>query len=276
MVKIAVCVSASLCGGCEPSRQETSPADRPAEGIGQLRLRFDDVKLQEPERLAAARALLATDAAFLAGRYAIEPGLLWRLVNEGVEARDTTYLPLIATLFETVEGEARIDFEVALLAFGSHAQPRLVALLETTDRALVLRSVDALARLQRLDSTPHIAGLLEHRDPWIRMGAAHALGDLGGARAERALATALRDSVYSVVNAALAGLARMASPAALEPALALAASDNAEVRKHAANALGAVGEGRARQVLEGLAAADPDAGVRFMADRALRQLAGRH
>jgi HEAT repeat protein len=117
-----------------------------------------------------------------------------------------------------------------------------------------------------------IARLLDAPEPWVRMAAAHALGEIGAAGASAHLASTLDDSIYSVVNAALVGLGRLRAVEAYEQILALTASDNKHVRKHAAIALGEIGDSRAITTVRQMAKHDADSGVRFMAAKALTKL----
>ena len=237
-----------------------------------LRHQFDDPARPDSLRLAAGRSLVRLDPEFLASRYARQPVLVRGLIDEAVAAGDTTALPLVARLFEIRGGEERIDFEVDLIAFGGAARSRLVEMLGRSDGSLVVRAANVLARTGALEASADIAPLLQHRDDWIRIGAAHALGQLETGAATQALLTALSDTVYTVVNAALVGLAKQHSAMAYEPALALLGDDRPEVRKHAAHALGEIGNPAALEVLGRVSREDPNSGVRFMASRALQAL----
>ena len=83
---------------------------------------------------------------------------------------------------------------------------------------------------------------------------------------------ALDDTVYSVVNAALVGLGRLKAVATYERIAALTKADNKHVRKHAAIALGELGDRRGLAIVGTLASDDPDSGVRFMAGKARDKL----
>lgn len=237
-----------------------------------LRHRFDDQAEPDSARLAAGRELLPLDAEFLASRYHEQPLLVRAIIDAAVATGDTACLPLVARLFVSSDGEARIDFEVDLIAFGAAAHPRLVDMLRHTDRTIVVGAADALAKGSALAAVPEIAALLGHADGWIRMGAAHALGQLPSEKATEALLSALSDTTYAVVNAALVGLASQRAVAAYEPALALLIDGRPEVRKHAAHTLGQLGMPQAREILNRVSHEDPDSGVRFMATRALQSL----
>ena len=236
------------------------------------RHRFGDLAQPDSARMSAGRVLLQLDPEFLASRYQAHPVLIRRLIDEAIAGGDTNGLPLVARLFEASTGEQRIDFEVDLIAFGAAARPRLLEMLQRPDRSLVVRAADALAKTGATEAAGDIASLLQHEDSWIRMGAAHALGQLSAEAATAALLTALSDSSYAVVNAALVGLGRQQVAVAYEPALALLADARPEIRKHAAHTLGQIGNLGAIEVLQGVSKNDPDSGVRFMVGRALKVL----
>lgn len=239
-----------------------------------LRHTFDDATKPDSLRLAAARDLLALDAEYLATRYARVPRFVRPILDEAVAAGDSAGLVLAARLFESHGGEQRIEFEADLLAYGPRARAYLRPFLARSDRGLVVRAADALAKSGAPEAAADLAPLLQHEEEWIRMGAAHALGRLDDTAATEALLEALQDSAYAVVNAALVGLSRQGAAAAYEPALALLEDARAEVRKHAAHALGQIGDPRARERLRHVSRDDPDSGVRFMATRALDELRG--
>jgi len=226
------------------------------------------------DRLAAAGRLLQIDPDRLVAAYANRDAV--PIIRQLIEARaatgDSTVLPLVVDLFRTRGGEERIDFQVYLQAFGRAAEGELVGMLASPDKSLVMRAVDALAKMQAVDAAGSVAALLRHPDSWVRIGAAHALGELAAPGAATLLIAALEDTAYSVVNASLVALGRLRAPELYEPAMQLTGSDNPHVRKHAAMALGELGDRRARGVVQELSDADPDPGVRFMAGRALVRL----
>ena len=221
--------------------------------------------------------LLSSDPAFLAREYGnpANTAPIRAAINRAVAAGDTAVIPLLVQLFRQRGGEERIDFEVALLRFGRRAEKPLAALLKDPDPSVVLRALDALGKLEASGQVGAVAEqLLRHRDSWIRIGAAHALGEIGDTTAVAFLLEALDDSSYSVVNAAMVGLGRLRASRAFHRLIEFTGSDNPHVRKHAAMALGELGDPRAKPVLRKLATRDRDSGVRFMASRAVKALEG--
>ena len=268
-----VCLLLLAGSGCADKEDRRNRADmKAAARAAVLRHRFDDSAQPDSSRLAAGRGLVRLDPEFLANRYARQPVLVRTLIDAAVAAGDTTAVPLVARLFEITGGEERIDFEVDLIAFGAAARPRLLEMLSRPDHSLVVRAVSVLAKTGAVEASADIAPLLQHRDDWIRMGAAHALGQLETELATQALLSALSDTVYAVVNAALVGLATQRATEAYGPALVLLGDRRPEVRKHAAHALGEIGNPGALEALGRVSREDPDSGVRFMASRALQAL----
>ena len=232
------------------------------------------------ERLGAARRLLASAPEALVSAYG--EGDNARIVRGlRYEKRDPARMRLGLRLLAHAAGEEAIDFEVYLLGYGAAAAPGLEELLlgavgeggGAADVALALRVLDALGKLKARSAAPAAAGLLGHADTWLRMGAAHALGEIGDPAYGPVLVQALDDSVYAVQNAALAGLARLRWREAYPAVVELAGHPREQVRRHAAHALGELGVEGARPLLRRLAAEDLDSGVRYMASRALERLA---
>ena len=238
---------------------------------------FQDVGLSDSLRMEAARTLLAAgEIEYLVENYSVRNNRLIEraLIEERVAAEDGAVLPLVLGLFRAVGGEERIDFEVYLLRFGRRAEGELMALLRSEDASLVMRTMDALARMKSQAAVDSIAVRLRHPDAWVRMAAAHALGEIGGRKAVPFLLSALGDTTYQVVNAALVGLGRLKAPEAYGPSIDLIGNDNPHIRKHAALTLGELGDTRAVPAVRALAREDTDAGVRFMATKALQKLEG--
>lgn len=290
---------AVFCGGCTQEEEQAEgkgPAAAAAAGTGssrapdrdeeegkgpglpaaEIRRLFLSSASPDSVRRLLARQLYSSDPAFLAREYGnpANTAPIRAAINRGVAAGDTTVIPLLVLLFRQRGGEERIDFEVALLRFGGRAEKPLAALLKDPDPSVVLRVLDALGKLEASGQIGAVAEQLRHRDSWVRIGAAHALGEIGDTTAVVFLLEALDDSSYSVANAAMVGLGRLRASRAFDRLIKFTGSDNPHVRKHAAMALGELGDPRAGPVLRKLATRDEDSGVRFMAGRAVRALEG--
>lgn len=251
-----------------------------AEDAEAWRRQLGDAAAVGESRLAAGRRLLEAGPEYLAEAYGAGDNA-WVVRHILYESRDPSRMRLGLELLAAVGGEEAIDFERYLLEYGAAAVPGLEQLLQRalkTKRAApqvgtALRVLDALGKLKARSAAAAVAALLDHPETWIRMGAAHALGDIGDKAYGPSLVQALGDSAYAVQNAALAGLAHMRWRPAYPDVVPLAGHQRARVRQHAAHALGEIGLEEARPVLRRLAEEDPDSGVRFMAARALARLA---
>jgi hypothetical protein len=271
-------------GACQPPQGKPHPelavtgestaAVKVVDEVAGLGALFADIALPDSARLEAARKLQVSAPEALLADYGRRdnPRIVRMLVEERKAANDEAVLPLLLLLFEGVDGEERIDFEHDILHFGRRAEGRMLELLRGEDRQLVMRAMDALAKMRSPVAGDSIALLLHHPEPWFRISAAHALGEIGADGAAGQLMRALDDTVYSVVNAALVGLGRLRAVETYERIEALTASDNKHVRKHAAIALGELGDQRGVAIVRALASDDPDSGVRFMAGKALQKL----
>jgi HEAT repeat protein len=244
----------------------------PQDRVG-ARQRLGDTTLSLAARTEAARQLLPSDQAFLVGQYPIGDNALVLRHLLGTETSPAA-MALGLKLFAAVEGEERIDFEVYLLKYGEAGVSGLVELLKSRQVGLVLQVLDALGKLGAASAADRIAPLLGHDEVWIRMGAAHALGEVGASDYGPQLVAALDDTAYAVVNAALVGLGRLRWQDAYKRIEALSGHQRPQVRRHAAHALGQLARPESAPRLRNMAANDPDSGVRYMADRALARLQG--
>ena len=282
MHKIAICMGLWALCACRAPQPEPLPtpeahAARIADNtpdVAALGRVLDDPSRVDSARVAAAYQLQAVAPDTLAAHwgYGDNPRIIRGLIEAQLAAKDEGALPLLLALFERVEGEGRIDFERDILHYGRRAEGRMLQLLHAESRSLVMRAMDALAKMGSVTAGDSIARLLQHPEPWLRISAAHAVGELGAEGAASHLIAALDDTTYSVVNAALVGLGRLKAAGTYERVAALAASDNKHVRKHAAIALGELGDRRGLEIVSRLASDDPDSGVRFMAGKARDKL----
>ncbi|MCH2659175.1 HEAT repeat domain-containing protein [bacterium] len=243
MHKIAICMGLWALCACRAPQPEPLPAleARAAEiakitpDVAALSRVLDDPSRVDSARIAAAYQLQTVAPETLAAHWGRgdNPRIIRSLIEAQLAAKDEGALPLLLALFERVEGEGRIDFERDILHYGRRAEGRMLQLLHADSRSLVMRAMDALAKMGSVAAGDSIARLLQHPEPWLRISAAHAVGEIGAA---------------------------------------LAASDNKHVRKHAAIALGELGDRRGLEIVARMASDDSDSGVRFMAGRARDKL----
>ncbi len=219
---------------------------------------LSDGEAADSARVQAADSLLQSDCKTLAESYRSKDNVrpIRSLIEERIEKKDASLLPLLLRLFVQVGSEERIDFEQYILAFGRLAEADLYPLLHANDRSIALRAMDTLAKMRSGAAADTIALFLTHESTWMRMSAAHALGEIGAEGAVDHLVETLGDTAYAVVNAALVGLGRLKAVAAYGPIEGLLADPNKHVRKHAAMALGELGDRRALEKVRELAAND--------------------
>ena len=235
---------------------------------------FNGATANDSMRLEAAEHLLRIDHMLLAVLYRSRDHvpLLRAFIENKIQRQDESVLPLLLQLFVQVGSEERIDFEHYILAFGRSAEADLYPLLHVDNRSVALRAMDTLAKMRSAPAADSIAKFLTHESNWMSMSAAHAVGEIGAEGAAALLVQTLADTAYPVVNAALVGLGRLKAVEAYGEIAGLLADPNKHVRKHAAMALGELGDRRALEKVRQLAANDEDAGVCFMAAKAVEKL----
>lgn len=162
------------------------------------------------------------------------------------------------------------------VALGQVAVVPLVALLRDQYLPLYRQAVEALVALGPL-AVRDLVGALEHRDYWVRAGAAEALGRIAAEsgpdqEAFAKLLVALSDRSKTVREAAALALGAMGSADAVEPLIAVLDDPYATVRAAAATALGKIGSIKAVRALMQIGRTDPDWGVRRAAREALGAL----
>jgi hypothetical protein len=269
-VKIA---AAQKQGDAEGSLAEGKGVDTADRG-GDWGAIFNSATATDSMRLEAAEHLLQIDSKLLAVLYRSRDHVpfLRAFIEEKVQRQDESVLPLLLQLFVEVGSEERIDFEHYILAFGRSAEADLYPLLHANNRSIALRAMDTLAKMRSAPAADSIAKFLTHESNWMRMSAAHAVGEIGADGAAALLVQTLADTAYPVVNAALVGLGRLKAVEAYGEIAGLLTDPNKHVRKHAAMALGELGDRRALEKVRQLAVGDADAGVRFMAAKAVEKL----
>jgi HEAT repeat protein len=261
----------SACGG--PDKPGEAP-DLPEPSTEQLLARATDPSVVLDQRVSAAEDLLGRPggAATLAGddatgRHAV------RVLLDSLLVRDAAMgARLAAAMMSVAQGEAKLDFEVILLRQGEVASDPLMGLLAPGhDWQTRVRALDALGKLKLTSALDTISTQLAHPNTWVRMAAAHALGDIGGADALPLLSSALADTAHTVVAATLIALGHTGLEQAVTDCARHLAHPNPRVRAAAVSALGRLGGSASRLHLEPMRR-DPDAGVRYKAERALEQL----
>jgi HEAT repeat protein len=157
---------------------------------------------------------------------AADPDLLVRAVADHHDAirRNAAMDALVRAGRRSVPALVRAldhdDGEVVMFAAGllgrtrdREAIPHLLRLLDYEDVNIVQAAVESLGYLRACAAVDHLIGLLE-RDPWVRLGAIHALGEIGHERAVDALASALADA--DAWDIAVTALGKVRSPRAVE------------------------------------------------------------
>jgi len=124
-----------------------------------------------------------------------------------------------------------------------------------------------------VSSLPPLREALSEPDAAVRGNIAEALAKIGGAKELPALSQVLQHDEDEGVRARTAfalGEARLG--AAVDPLVSALGDRSLSVRARAAEALGEIGDPRARSALEKSARSDPDSGVRASAAAALKKL----
>ncbi len=272
---VAACCLIPGCGDGERSDWPPERAKTEAEAEEALKRRFADSSLSRQERLAAGGELVrgADGAAFLASRYRTGDRVMVRALLDSLGTTDRAGTArLAAGLMEVARGEEKLDFESILLQQGGEAVAPLIRLVsKSRDWQTVVQALDALGKLKAREGVGEMAARLHDPNTWVRMAAAHALGEVGGGRVVPALIEALEDTSDVVVSAVLVGLGRTGDVRASGACAARLSHSNPRVRGAAVSALGRLGGKDAAALLERMLK-DPDAGVRYKAGRALEKV----
>jgi len=249
-----------------PDRAESSPE--------RLLARATDRALTAGHRVSAAEALLRQPggAGLLAADYAEGNPAVRSLLDSLLAQNPGLGSRLAAAMMAVAQGEAKLDFEALLLMHGEFAaEPLMDLLTPDQDWQTTACALDALGKLKLAAAVDPIAAHLAHPNTWVRIAAAHALGDIGGATVVQPLSSALTDTAHTVVTASLIALGRTGLPQAVTKCARHLAHANPRVRAAAVSALGRLGGPDSGALLEPMRR-DPDAGVRYKAERALKRL----
>ncbi len=176
-----------------------------------LALRSSDVKVRSA---AIAKASQAADPEALVGAVGDPSNHVRR--NAAIDALTRAGPRSVPTLVRALRHD---DAEVVMFAAtilgrtrDPSAVPHLVALLGHADVNVAQAAIESLGRLRAAAAVGPLVATLD-RDPWLAFAAAHALGDIGDARAVPALAARVRDEALG--DAVLVALGRIGSREAL-------------------------------------------------------------
>jgi len=177
---------------------------------------------------------------------------------------------IAAVLLARSSGEAKLTFAHYLVTQGERSVPALLNLVDVEDDWVTqVAAIQVLAKIGDPEAAKSVALRLSAENDWVRIAAAHALGELGGATP--ALVEALRDTADTVVSAALIGLGRSGDVSALPACTSFLAHSNPRVRASAVSALSRLGNSADTTSLTPLLS-DPDNGVRYKAQQAINRL----
>lgn len=214
---------------------------------------------------------------FLTEQYGLgQRNIVQAVIDSIYQTKPEVAAQLLARLMAAAGGEAKLHFESQLIKLGDGAVRALVDLAESeTDWQTLMRTLDALGKIQAKQGVDVMRAHLNHPNDWVRIAAAHALGDVGGPSVVPALASALGDSSDTVVSAVLVGLGKTGDLRAVRACGRKLKHENPRVRAAAVSALGRLGGPDAQGLLEPMLQ-DADSGVRFKAKQALADIAGRN
>jgi hypothetical protein len=213
------------------------------------------------------------------------------LVYKKDEARaEPGFAMELARVFADLKGQEPEVRRYLALALGHLEDPRtvdaLLGGLDDADSETRIYSIWALGAVRDPRAVQPLAGILSDADPGVRKMAAHSLGNLGDPSAGPALQEALDDPVADVRwNAALA-LGLLGDPAGTQVLLAMVdrsvldrvegitPAQKREAMVNAIRVLAALEGPGTEELLQRLAADDPDLEVRSAALSALQALRG--
>jgi beta-lactamase regulating signal transducer with metallopeptidase domain len=230
---------------------------------------------QEPQQLAQAacdtgrngdREAMAMLVALLADDRKIEPIACWT---------SGRWSPALDTFKHPSPGE---QAAIALASMGRAAFVALMNQLDNTNATVRRNAAWAIGELtnmvpgERAPAVPRLVSLLSDTDPWVRMAAGRALGEVRDRRAAETLIVTLSDSDWRVRRLAAWALNEMKEERAVTALCNLLLGDaRTEVRVAAAEALGEIAS---REALPSLQQAlnDVEAGVRAKANWAIAEI----
>ncbi len=209
------------------------------------------------------RTLLKSSAIFLgAGVIFINPSLDWSAARPSATS---------LARFKPSWSQFRLAGTTAQPAPKDAAVDGLIGALKDSDAGVRRQAAHALGELGNARAVPALIDALKDADVEVRQKAMHALGELGDARAAAAIASALKDTDPRVRSHAAGALAEIGDKGAVDALIAAVKDSNVEVRRRAVHALGEIGDERALPALTA-ALKDEDAGVRRQAIQAIAEI----
>jgi len=245
-----------------------------------LKKNFADKDVPRAKRLESGLALVVRDdgQVFLTEQYGLgQRSIVQAVIDSIYQTKPEAAAQLLAKLMAAAGGEAKLHFEAQLIKLGDGAINALVSLAESeVEWQTLMRSLDALGKIKAKQGVEVMRShLISHPNDWVRIAAAHALGDVGGVEVVPALASALGDSSDTVVSAVLVGLGKTGDRRVVRACGRKLTHENPRVRAAAVSALGRLGGADAQALLEPMLR-DADSGVRFKAKQALIDIAGQN
>jgi len=254
---------------------QTEPAPDNRADITHLKRQFEANDASVETRIGLGIQMVAQDEGqlFLVQQYGQGRRRVVQAVIDSVMAENPDVAAhLLTKLMAAAGGESKLHFESQLIRLGDSAVNALIVQAESeTDWQTLMRSLDALGKLQAKQGIPVIRKHLTHSNDWVRIAAAHALGDMGGKEVVSPLIAALNDSSDTVVSAALIGLGNVGDREAVDACAGQLKHDNPRVRAASVSALARLGGPNVRSLLEPMLK-DDDSGVRYKTKQALSAL----
>ncbi len=246
-------------------------------------------KLKDPRSVPALvkELKLGQEAAAVAlgqmkARKALKPlayVMLWKAASKEVRCKSAWALgqlghkqaikPLVKAL--AIEDRAmRAAAADALVELDKVAVKQLIALAKTQKHANHEGIIVILGEIGDARAVPALMVAAGHKDPKVRAAALTAAAAIDGAGAEVELVRGLGDKDVVVRRAAVAGLARECTTAAIGPLSKVVKKDkDTAVRRLAVTALGKLADRRGLPALVHALQKDPDADARFAAVTAM-------
>ena len=245
-----------------PSKQDRTPVATRLKSTGAQELAqaaCDAGQNRDVEAITTLVAMLADDRN-------VEPIACWT---------SGRWTPALDTFKHPSPGE---QAALALASMGRKAFPALMNQLDNANAVTRRNAAWAIGELtnmvpsERAPAVPRLIALLGDTDPWVRMAAARAIGEVRDSRASETLIVTLSDVDWRVRRLAAWALNEMKEERAVTALCRLLLTDShAEVRRAAAEALGEIASAEALPALK-QALNDPEEDVRAKVSWAITEI----